>query len=61
MGCPHVLGDKPRDLASGLSTVQLDNHGITYLNVEIAHYVIFRMYCIQRDIVSVSLRKSYVH
>ena len=31
MGCPHVLGDNPRALASGLSYVQVDKHGITIL------------------------------
>ena len=25
MGCPHVRGDNPRALASGLSNVQVDN------------------------------------
>ena len=29
MGCPPVRGDNPRALASGLSYVQEDNHGIT--------------------------------
>ena len=29
MGFPPVRGDNPRDLASGLSYVQVDNHGIT--------------------------------
>ena len=31
MGCPPLRGDKPRALASGLSQVQVDNHGITIL------------------------------
>ena len=31
MGCPPVRGDNPRALASGLSYVQLDKHGITIL------------------------------
>ena len=31
MGCPHVRGDNPRALASGLSNVQVDKHGITIL------------------------------
>ena len=31
MGCPPVRGDNPRILASGLSYVQLDKHGITIL------------------------------
>ena len=31
MGCPPVRGDNPRALASGLSYVQVDNHGITIL------------------------------
>ena len=29
MGCPPVRGDNPRALASGLSYVQVDNHGLT--------------------------------
>ena len=31
MGCPPVRGDNPRALASGLSYVQVDTHGITFL------------------------------
>ena len=31
MDCPHVRGDNPRALASGLSYVQADKHGITIL------------------------------
>ena len=31
MGCPPVRGDNPQALASGLSYVQVDNHGITIL------------------------------
>ena len=31
MGCLPVRGDKPRALASGLSYVQVDKHGITIL------------------------------
>ena len=30
-GCPPVRGDNPRALASGLSSVQVDKHGITIL------------------------------
>ena len=29
VGCPPVRGDNPRALASGLSYVQVDKHGIT--------------------------------
>ena len=29
IGCPPVRGDNPRALASGLSYVQVDKHGIT--------------------------------
>ena len=29
MGCPPVRGDNPGALASGLSYVQVDKHGIT--------------------------------
>ena len=31
MGCPSVRGDNLRALASGLSYVQVDKHGITIL------------------------------
>ena len=31
MGCPPVRGDNPRALASGLSYVHVDKHGITTL------------------------------
>ena len=31
MGCPPVRGDNPRALASGLSYVQVDKHGIAIL------------------------------
>ena len=31
MGCPPERGDNPRALASGLSYVQVDKHGITIL------------------------------
>ena len=31
MGCPPVRGDNPRAVASGLSNVQVDKHGITIL------------------------------
>ena len=31
MGCPPVRGDNPRALASGLSHIQVDKHGITTL------------------------------
>ena len=31
MGCPPVNGDNPRALASGLSYLQVDKHGITIL------------------------------
>ena len=31
MSCPPVRGDNPRALASGLSYVQVDIHGITIL------------------------------
>ena len=32
MACPPVGGDNPRALASGLSYVQVDKHGITILH-----------------------------
>ena len=46
MGCLPVRGDNPRALASGLSYVQMDKHGIifstTYISVDLAHHKIFR-------------------
>ena len=45
MGCPPVCGDNPRALASGLSYVQVDKHGITILY----HQHQFRP-CTSRDI-----------
>ena len=45
MACPPVRGDNPRALASGLSYVKVDKHGITiyttYISVDLAHQVIF--------------------
>ena len=39
MGCPPVRGDNPRAVASELSYVQVDNHGIniltTYISVDL--------------------------
>ena len=31
MGCPAVRGDNPRALASGLSFIQVDKHGVTII------------------------------
>ena len=31
MGCPPVRGDNPQAIASGLSYIQVDKHGITIL------------------------------
>ena len=46
MSCPPVRGDNQRALASGLSYVQVDKHGITILyhlqSVDLAHREIFR-------------------
>ena len=46
MGYPPVCGDNPRALASGLSYVQVDKHGITilyhYISVNLAHDEIFQ-------------------
>ena len=46
MACPPVHGDNSRALASGLSDVQWDKHGITILyqliTVDLAHHDIFR-------------------
>ena len=45
MGCPPVRGDNPRALASVLSYVQVDKHGITIyttnISVDLAHHEIF--------------------
>ena len=43
MGCPPVRGDNSRALASGLSYVQVDTHGIIILYhlPDLAHQVIF--------------------
>ena len=43
MGCPPVRGDNPRALASSLSYVQVDKHGITILYVDLAHHNIFHV------------------
>ena len=46
MGCPPVRGDNPRALASELSYVQVDKHGITiyttYISLDLAHNEKFR-------------------
>ena len=48
MGCPPVRGDNPQALASGLSYVQVDKHGIGITNLyhlnseDLAHHEIFR-------------------
>ena len=46
MGCLPVRGYNPRGLASGLSYVQVDKHGITilyhYISVDLAHHEIVR-------------------
>ena len=48
MACLPVRGDNPRALASGLSYVQVDKHGITiyttYISVDIIHRDIVRAY-----------------
>ena len=44
-GCPPVRGDNPRALASGLSYVQVDKHGITIL-----YHLHQCMPCTSRDI-----------
>ena len=44
MDCPPVRGDNPRALASGLSYVLVDKHGITiyttYISIELTHHEI---------------------
>ena len=46
MGCPPVRGDNPRALASGLSFIEVDKHGITILydlhQCILAYHEIFR-------------------
>ena len=46
MDCPPVRRDNPRALASGLSYVPVDKHGITnyttYISADLAHRDIFR-------------------
>ena len=46
MGCPRVRIDNPLALASGLSYVHVDKHGITiyttYISVDLAHHEIIR-------------------
>ena len=39
MGCPHVRGDNPRALASGLSYVQVDKQA--YISVDLARHEIY--------------------
>ena len=47
MACPPVRGDNPRALASGLSYVQVDKHGIIiytiYISVELAQHELVRI------------------
>ena len=48
MGCSPVRGDNPRALASGLSYVHVNKHGITvfhttYISVDLAHHEIFHV------------------
>ena len=46
MGCPPVREYNPRALASGISYVQVDKHGITiyttYISVDLAQHEIYR-------------------
>ena len=48
MGCPPVGRDNPRGLASRLSYVQVDKHGITisttYISVYLALHEIFHLF-----------------
>ena len=48
MSCPPVRADNPRALASGLSYVQVEKHGITiytiYISVEYAQHELVRIY-----------------
>ena len=63
MGCPSVRGDNPGALASGLSYVQVDKHGITiyttYISVDFAQHEIFRAEVGMGDIKSPSTPKQH--
>ena len=51
MDCPPVRGDNPRALASGLSYVRVDKHGITIL-----YHLHQCIPCTSRDISCLSLK-----
>ena len=77
MACPPVRGDYPRALASGLSYVQVDKHGITffyttYISVDLAHHELFcakvgksdiliMMSCFSLDLTEQSVSRTYGH
>ena len=44
MICPHVRGDNPRALASGLSPLQVDNHGTTILIPHTLNICVYLVY-----------------
>ena len=54
MGCPPVHGDNPRALASGLSYVQVDKHGLTIL-----YHLHQCRPCTSRDISCLNLVRWY--
>ena len=60
MGCPPVRGDNLGALASGLSYVQVDKHGLTILYHQhqcyLAHQVIFHAKVGKGGIIKVILR-----
>ena len=65
MGCPPVRGDNPRALASGLSYVQVDKHGITffyttYICVDLAHDGLFHAKVGKGGIISFIHRNEHV-
>ena len=53
MGRPPVRGDNPRALASGLSYVQVDKHGITIL-----YHLYQCRHCTSRDIFHAKVGKG---
>ena len=65
MGCPPVRGDNPRALASGLSYVQVDKHGITiyttYISVDLAHHEIYHAKVGKGGIKCVSLIRLFLY
>ena len=53
MACPHVRGDNPRALASGLSYVQVDKHGIDVAHSIGVQTMVLPFFCVQEPIFNV--------